>query len=316
MAAPHKTKQYLLALAKVLVLVITFGYIFYRLQNNPHLDFFEFVNRIKATDGFASYFLFIFLFLASLNWVLETLKWRKLASTLYKIDFKTALKQSLASLTVSLATPNRIGEYGAKAMFFQKSDRKRILLLNFFSNTAQLAATVLFGLFGVSYFLFNYDVYYSIQALTFIIIGLLIVGVFVYYFRDKELFLKGFSIVNIFSFFKKLPNSLKINVLALSISRYLIFSFMFFGLLLFFGAETSYLTVMALIFAMYFLVSIVPTIFIFDIVVRGGVAVWLFSYVGVSDLIVLSTVLAMWIFNFVLPSILGAFFVLTYKPNS
>ncbi len=316
MAAPHKTKQYLLAPAKVLVLVVTFGYVFYRLQNNPDLNFLEFVNGIRAKGISASYFLFVFLFLAALNWALETLKWKTLASTVHKIAFKTALKQSLASLTVSLATPNRIGEYGAKALFFQKSDRKKILLLNFFSNTAQLAATVLFGIVGMSYFLFNYKVSYSFGAVCFVVIGGIFSVVFVYYFRDKELFLKGFSIANIFKFFQNLPNALKISVVVMSVSRYLIFSFMFFWLLLFFGAETSFITAMALIFSMYFLISIVPTIFIFDVVVRGGVAVWLFSYIGVSDLIVLSTVLAMWIFNFVVPSILGAFYVLTYKPNS
>jgi len=65
---------------------------------------------------------------------------------------------------------------------------------------------------------------------------------------------------------------------------------------------------------MYFLVSTVPTIFIFDVVVRGGVAVWLFSFAGISDLMVLSTVLVMWILNFVLPSIIGSYFVIAYQP--
>lgn len=316
MVAPRKTKQYLLALAKVLVLAITFGYIFYRLRNNPDLDFSEFINGIVAKGFSASYFLLFFLLLATFNWVFEILKWKNLASTIQKIDFKTALKQSLASLVVSLATPNRIGEYGAKALFFEKADRKKVLLLNFYSNATQLAATVLFGLIGVSYFLFNYEVSYSYGALIFIVIALVSVGVAGYYFRDKEFFLKGFSIANIFRFFQKLPNFLKLKVFVFSVLRYFIFSYMFYGLLLFFGAEVSFFTAMALIFAMYFLVSIVPTIFIFDVVVRGGVAVWLFSYAGVSELIVLSTVLAMWIFNFVLPSILGAFYVLTYKPNN
>ena len=314
MAAHHKTKQYLLALAKVLVLVITFGYIFYRLRNNPDLDLSEFVNGIFDKGVSVSYFLLIFLLLATLNWVFEILKWKNLASTIHKIDFKTALKQSLASLTISLATPNRIGEYGAKALFFERGNRKKVMLLNFYSNLTQLSVTVLFGLIGISYFLLNYAVSYSYAALIFIAIGLLFIVVFGYIFKEKELLLKGFSIANIFRFFKKLPNSLKLKVFTFSIFRYLIFSCTFFGVLLFFGAEVSFLTAMALIFAMYFLVSTVPTIFIFDVVVRGGVAVWLFSFAGISDLMVLSTVLVMWILNFVLPSIIGSYFVIAYQP--
>jgi len=65
---------------------------------------------------------------------------------------------------------------------------------------------------------------------------------------------------------------------------------------------------------MYFFASVVPTVFVFDVVVRGGIAVWLFSFAGIPEFTVLSTVLAMWILNFVLPSIFGSFFILTYQP--
>lgn len=316
MAAHHKTKQYLLAVAKVLVLVITFGYIFYRLRYNPDLDFSEFVDGIFSIGPSASYFFSVFLFLASLNWYFEILKWKNLVSTFQIMDFETALKQSLASLAISLSTPNRIGEYGMKALFFDKVDRKKVLLLNFYSNLTQLAVTVLFGLIGISYFLLNYEVSYSYPALIFVVISFICICVVGYYFKDKEFVLKGFSIAKILRFFQKLPILLKLKVFVFSVSRYLIFSCMFYGLLLFFGGEISFSTTMALVFAMYFLVSIVPTIFIFDVVVRGGVAVWLFSYAGVSEFIVLSTVLAMWILNFVLPAILGAYYVLTYHPNT
>jgi hypothetical protein len=64
---------------------------------------------------------------------------------------------------------------------------------------------------------------------------------------------------------------------------------------------------------MYLFVSVIPTIFIFDLVVRGGVAVWLFSMVGVSELTILSTVLSMWLLNFVFPAIWGSFYVANYK---
>lgn len=314
MAAQHKTKQYLLAFAKVLVLAITFGYIFYRIKNNPDIDFSAFFLTIVSKGAAVSYFLILFLVLAMLNWTFEILKWQNLVSSIDRIDFKTALKQSLASLTVSLATPNRIGEYGAKALFFEKENRKKILLLNFYSNAAQLTMTVVFGCVGLFYFLWNYEVVYSVGALLAILITILVIGVLGYYFRKRELFVQGFSIANTLRFFQKFPSFQKLKVLVFSLLRYLIFSGMFYGMLLFFGAEVPIYTAMALIFAMYLLVSIVPTIFIFDVVVRGGVAVWLFSFVGIPELAVLSTVFLMWIFNFVVPSLIGSFFLITYQP--
>jgi hypothetical protein len=71
-----------------------------------------------------------------------------------------------------------------------------------------------------------------------------------------------------------------------------------------------------LILSMYLLVSVIPSVFIFDVVVRGGVAVWLFSLAEVNELIVLSTVLVMWILNFVFPAIVGSILLIKHKPES
>lgn len=267
------------------------------------------------SKGFtAGYFLLLFLILASLNWIFEIMKWKSLASTIQKIDFKTALKQSLAALTVSLATPNRIGDYGAKALFFEKAKRKRVLLLNLYSNAIQLLTTIVVGIIGLLYVLRKYEILYSTHGAIALVAGIVVLVGIGYFLKEKELLLKGFSIGNTFRFFRSFSNLLKIKIIVFSMFRYLVFSGMFYGLLLFFGAEIPFFIAWALIFSMYLLVSIVPTIFIFDVVVRGGVAVWLFSFAGVSELAVLSTVLIMWIFNFVVPSIVGSYFVITYQP--
>ena len=64
---------------------------------------------------------------------------------------------------------------------------------------------------------------------------------------------------------------------------------------------------------MYLLASIIPSIFIFDVVIKGGIAVYLFSIIGIDELVTLSVVTLMWILNFVLPSILGSYYVLRFK---
>ncbi len=313
-ALPHKTKQYLLVTVKVLVLAVTFGYIFYKLKNNDALYFSEFMTIILSKGIISGYYLLLFLILASANWFFEILKWQTLVSSTEKIDFKTALKQSLASLTVSLATPNRIGEYGAKALFFESRKRKKILLLNFISGAAQMLVTIFFGVFGLLYLLKNFNINFSITTLCYFGIGLILLFAIAFYFKEKELILKGFSISKTMDFLRNIPFKIKGKTILFSTVRYILFSGMFYGLFLFFGANIAFFEAMPLIFAMYLLVSILPTLFIFDVVIRGGVAVWLFSFAGVPELIVLSTVLAMWLFNFVIPSLMGSYFVLTYQP--
>lgn len=313
-AVPHKAKQYLLVSAKVLMIGLSFGYIFYKIGYNESLGFSEFMGVLASRASISGYLLGLFFIMAVANWYFEILKWQSLVSTIQKINFTTAMKQSLASLTVSLATPNRIGEYGAKAFFFESQQRKKVLLLQFFSSGSQMFATTFFGIIGLFYFHSNFSIGYSVQTLCSVGIGAILLFAVGYYFKEKELLLKGFSFSKAVQFFRQIPFPIKRNALLFSFCRYFIFSSMFYGMLLFFGAEIVFFEGLLLIFTMYLFVSIIPTFFILDVVIRGGVAVWLFSFVNVPELAVLATVLTIWIFNFALPALLGSFFVLTYQP--
>lgn len=314
MTQSHKTKQYLLAALKVFVLAITFGYIYYKLTNGQALSITEFLNIITEKGSSVGFWFLGFLLLSAANWFFEILKWQIVVSSLTKIDFPTALKQSLASHTVSLATPNRIGDYGAKAYFFEASKRKKILLLNLYSNGMQMLITTLFGFIGIVSIFKNFKISLSVYNIVLLSSSLLVLGILGYFLKEKELLLKGFSIGKVIRFFKSLPLSVKLKIPLFSGIRYMIFSGMFYSLLYFFGANTEFSTTLPLIFAMYLLVSIVPTLFIFDVVVRGGVAVWLFSFIGIPELTVLSAVLAMWLLNFAFPAFVGSFYVLTHQP--
>ena len=65
-----------------------------------------------------------------LNWFFEIFKWKVLASHCERISLKESTKQVLKAHITSLITPAKIGEYGAKALFFKASYRKKILFLN------------------------------------------------------------------------------------------------------------------------------------------------------------------------------------------
>ncbi|MEM7187587.1 MAG: hypothetical protein AAF466_13100, partial [Bacteroidota bacterium] len=125
-ALTYKSKQYGLLALKVLILTLTFGYIYVKITGEGGITPGQYLESIRFQDW---PFLGIFLSLAALNWLLEICKWRSLASVVQPVSFREAVRQSLASLTVSLATPGRIGEYGAKAVFLPSNLRKKVLLL-------------------------------------------------------------------------------------------------------------------------------------------------------------------------------------------
>lgn len=253
------------------------------------------------------------LFLSIFNWFFEILKWQNLVSYVKKITFFEALKQSLAAHTASLFTPNRIGEYGAKAIYFMKPERKRILLLNLIGNMSQMSTTLLFGSIGFSLFVYKYDIDVStIKLFRLITLVVIIIVVLFFVSKHNKFEIRGISIQGIKTFILEIPAKIHYKNATFSVIRYLVFSFQFYYLLRLFGVDVSYFNTMIVISTMYLLSSIIPTIFVLDVAVKGSIALYLFSFISVDELTILSVVTLMWILNFVLPSVFGGFYVLYF----
>ena len=303
---PYKTKQFFFVLIKLSIVVGAFYFIYSKITKNESLEFSTFLSFLNEKNVFSTKNISILILLSFFNWFFEILKWQHLVGTLKHISFISALEQSLGGLTASLITPNRIGDYGAKAIYFTKKLRTKIVLLNLLGNMAQMTVTTLFGIVGIFFFLNAYSIDINFYK---VIIGLLAL----FGMKQKRFKIKGVSFAAILTFIKSI--SIKTHSLNLSLSfiRYLIFSFQFYYLLIAFGVDISYANAMMAITSMYVLASIVPTISIFDVVVKGSIAVFLFDYLHISELTILSITTTMWLLNFVIPSIIGSYFVLNFK---
>lgn len=313
---PHKTKQFFFLLIKLSIVFGAAYFIYNKLTSNEHLDFSVFVSFLSENNVFSLKNIVFLLFLTIFNWFFEILKWRILVSTIKNISFYDALKQSLAALTTSLFTPNRIGDYAVKAAYYKKSLRKRILLLNLLSNMAQMTITVALGCIGFIIFIRKYNVDISYVRATRFIIIITVLGFFTLFgVSQKKYKIRGFDLSKILSFITDLPTQIHLKNVGFSLIRYLIFSFQFFFLLTIFGIDVYYTNAMLIITSMYLLASVIPTLTIFDVVIKGSVALYLFNIVGVNDLTVLSIITLMWLLNFVIPALLGSFFVLNAKAH-
>ena len=190
----------------------------------------------------------------------------------------------------------------------------KILLLNLLGNGAQMIITVVLGGIGMIYFLSNYELpaeYFRFKRGFFYLI---IIGMFVLLgrkFGNRKI--RGVTIYRLLKFIKKLGVGLHIKTLLLALARYLIFSFQFYFLLTIFKIEIGYFEAMTLISSMYLIASIIPSLSLFDWLIKGTAAVWVFNYYPVNELIILTISLLMWFLNFAIPAILGSYFVLSFK---
>jgi hypothetical protein len=310
----HKTKQFFWLILKIAIVFTCGFFIYWKLAKNESLVFSDFLSFCTKNNLFSAkniLFLSVFSFF---NWFFEIKKWQLLVNSYDKINIITATHQCLASLTVSLFTPNRLGEYVAKAMYFKKIDRKKIVAFNAIGNLQQLFATLFFGAFGISFFLFqqNIDIYFSKIGL--VAFSFLLFALTMYFLFQKSKTTKNW-ILKIIQFKNLISRKTHLQTLGLSLLRYLIFSHQFYFLLQIFHVEVDYFTVISAIATMYLVSSFLPMIAFLDVVVKSSVALWVFSFLEVNTTIVLASTTVLWIFNFVIPAILGSGFVLNYKPK-
>ncbi len=313
-AIPYKTKQFLIVVVKCSILVGACYYIYNKLLNNDQLKFSDFISFLNENKTFSIKNICFLLTLTILNWLFEILKWKTLVNTFKRITFKDAFEQSLGGHTASLITPNRVGDYGAKALYFKKDDRQKVVLLNLLGNMAQMTATVVFGYIGLLCFYSRYQLEINAKKFMSIILIILIFGcLFFYGIKKTKVYIKGFSLEIISAFFKNIERKTYLKVLALSVIKYAVFSFQYYILLKLFGATISYTEAMVVISSMYLLASIIPALVALDVVIKTSVAVFLFGFLGIDELTILSISTLMWLLNFILPSLFGSYYILNFK---
>ena len=308
MSATRKAKQFLVLLIKLLIVGAAFYFIYTQLANNDKLDWAKFQKLVLEKQSFAN--IALILFLTFLNRFLEILKWQNLVEVIDEIKLREASKQVLGALTAGLFTPNGIGEYAGKALFFDKSQAKKIVFLNLICNGIQLILTVIFGIFGLLYFNANFDVITT--RMVGILLGILIFIVAVLFFT-KKINIKGYSIEKLIHKINEIPKRIHQKNILLAIGRYLVFSHQYYFLFLIFDVKIPYFLLMATITSVYFLASSLPTFQFLDFAVKGSVAVYFFGLLDVNEWIVVFISTLMWFLNVVIPVVIGSYFVLNFK---
>ena len=305
---PHKAKQFLVLLLKLLIVGGAFYFIYDQLANNDKLDWQKFIVLFRKNQSIAG--ISFILLLSVLNRYFEILKWQNLAKVIHEISGYEATKQVLAALTAGIFTPNGVGEYAGKALYYPKSEAKKVVFLNLICNGIQMILTVIFGIFGLMYFNAKYNV---ITSKTVAVLFGGFVVILIVLFSLKKIKIKGYSIEKLLHKINEIPKSIHQKNILLGVLRYLVFSHQYYFLFLAFDVDLPYLTLMAAVTSVYFLASSLPTFQFLDFAVKGSVAIYFFGILGVNEWIVVFISTLMWFLNVVLPVVLGSYFVLNFK---
>ena len=212
-----KAKQFLIILIKISIVGAAFYFIYNELANNDQLDWEKFIILFQKNQSVAG--ISFILLLSVLNRFFEILKWQNLVSYLHKITLPEATKQVLGALTAGLFTPNGVGEYAGKALFFGKSKTKKIVFLNLICNGIQMILSVILGTIGLWF------IGYGLWVLGILLSAF---GFWLLAFGLKKVAIKGYSIEKLIHKINEIPKSIHQKNIFLAVCWYLIFSLQYY----------------------------------------------------------------------------------------
>lgn len=307
---------------KIAVILLLFGAIWYKVANNHNLIDIKnhFVFALESDEN--NLYLMLAILLMPLNWIIESRKWQILIRKLESITLFHSLQAVLAGVTVSVFTPNRIGEYAGRVLLLKHKNRIQAALSTLISSIGQIIATIVFG--SISFYFYfklfladesNYWISYYLIA----IIVVLIISLFLLFISTPTLFglLKKIKAVKRFkkyiTFFNRYTTNELIRILILSLFRYVIYATQLYFLLLAFQVNLDPFTGFILIPLTFFTMTFIPSIALADLGIREAVALTIIGLVSDNDIGILSATLVIWGINLVIPALIGSILIFKSK---
>jgi uncharacterized membrane protein YbhN (UPF0104 family) len=308
---------------KLAIVGLAFGFIYKQVFYRPNREeLFSAFSAITADPPFL--LLAVSIALMFLNWGIEAWKWKLVVRRSEEVSFRLAVKAVLSGVTIGSFTPNRFGEFAGRIFYLKKTARADGILMTFVNSASQLLVTIVMGCIGFILCLF-YELLPESgdKTLLFLIASLLLIFTLLMmwmYFRIslfasrlvKVKFLRRYSAhISILGNYS-LPELL--NVFALSLLRYLVFSLQFYLLLSVFDVNVTIAEGFMAISTAFLISTLVPTMILTELSVRGSAAlICLGWFTGGSGMGILAASFSLWIINIALPAVAGAFFVFGLK---
>lgn len=311
----HRTYKVISLLLKAAILILSFCFIFYKLNDPEILAKIDFGKALKSAQPL---FLFLSFSLMFLNWGLESKKWKILIADLEEISFGKAFRSIFAGVTVSIFMPNRIGEFAGRIFFLEKASKIEATLKNFVGSVFQFGMTLFIGMLALFLALEMPQLkgqlppYFHASVLFILFVScVLIVVFFILLNRSRSKFSP--KLQSYFSAVFDTGNKVLRTTAALSFLRYLVFLIQYYLVLKAFNVDQGLYTSFVIIALIFLITSAIPTFALTEVVTRGAVAASLFGFFTPDIALVVVASLVVWIINLAIPAMIGGAFIWKLK---
>ena len=269
-------------------------------------------NMLRAQLLSITFYQWVVLFLLmTLNFFMESIKWKVVVANTNPISFIKSIKSVMVGQAFAFFTPNRIGDYAGRVLFLNTENKLIGMAHLAWASYAQLIITLLLGTIALNINLPLYpwinEIWLNLIKFGSPFVGLLCMMLFFY----KQQWKGKFRFLNIV----QIATSIKARLLLLSFFRYLIFLLQYIWVAKILKMQIDTGTLMVSVSILFLCLSILPTINITEIVVRGQLLIIILApfYANKHMVIYLSSFI--WGVNFLIPAVIGAFLLLGYRLN-
>ena len=267
------------------------------------------------------------IFLMLLNWGIEAKKWQLLVGHVQQFGFIQSFKSVLAGCSITMLTPNRIGEYGGRILFLKEANRIKAISLNITSSISQLLVTMVMGCGGLLYLRFfsqtsgnalsvlpdfwgNVLIYFSITGTVLLFLFYIRLAWLVRLIEMVPAFTKAVKHITVLDEFSARQ---LLTILLLSLLRYLVFVLQYILLLYLLQVNIDTVQCFWLITIFYLLMAVAPTIGFLELPLRAKASMELMKLYSTNTLGIETAALAIWLINLVIPALIGSILILGIK---
>ena len=249
------------------------------------------------------------------NRFIEAVKWHNLICVHEKISLKSACYAILSGCSVSLLLPNRIGESAGRMMYVSADKRTEAVVTTTAAGFSQLTATLVFGLIALPFYLretqlIPQNAYIAVLSGCFMITA---AGIFLYFNLSKLARLDTHSFFQN-KYLKKASRAFgflnfktALNLLFLSLLRYVVFALQFVAVLYVFVPDIPLHVPFIAVSVIYLATTLIPSFTLAELGIRESASVFLLAPFTAFPAGVAAAAFFLWILNIAVPAAFGAF---------
>ena len=284
----------------LILFVVCLVAIYNKVAHNENLN--QYSADIKVQFEKVTFFEWaVLLLLFLLNYLMEAIKWQNLLASWSPISILKSYKSVLIGQAFAFFTPARSGDYVGRILLLPPGSKIKGVAQLAWSSYAQLIITISIG--SIALF-FNLPFFPWIK--WFMPVGL--AAALVVYFHPGQF--KGWlNKINKL----QIENSLKLNLLGISFLKYTIFVLQYTWAVKMLNIPIANIDLWTALGVLFLLLSIIPSISLTDLVIRGQIIVVLLEPYFNNSLMLICLSTIIWAVNFLLPAIIGAFLLINFR---